>query len=255
MFISTERNRRRQKDERCRKGTRKGDGMNFRKLAGILIMVLSVPFAAARTEAQCIDGEDFSICPAKDTVYLLNETAVGALNLSDGKVKWRNNLPHETQESFLGPIVTADSVLIFAGVPLTRAYAFDAATGNPRWRIEASSDELISVGPYIFVGGREHWEGLTALDSKTCKIIWHHGGKRPGDIAFLALSGHLILTNLFAIDANSGQVLKRWPKDWDISAISFAGPNLAIGTRYVGLGARNLAIYAWPGFQRQASRR
>jgi outer membrane protein assembly factor BamB len=228
---------------------------NFRRLGETFLIALAILLPVASAKAQCISGDDFAICPAKDTIYLLDSTSLGALSLSERKTKWRIKLPHETEESFLGPVATEDSVVIYAGVPLTRVYAFDASTGKPSWRVEASSDEWISAGAYILFGDREHWEGVSALDGKTGKTVWHHTAGRPGDIAFLALSGHLILTNLFAIDAYSGQVLKRWPKDWDISAMSFAGPNLAIGTRYGGLGASKLAIYSWPGFQMLWSRR
>ena len=229
--------------------------MIIRKIVGYLFAALILLFVEATANAQCFSGDDFAICPAQDTVYLLNATSIGAMASSNGKIKWLTKLPHETDETFTGPVATADSVVIFGGVPLTRIRAFDAVTGKPTWGIEASSDDWTSAGPYVLFEDREHWEGLTALNGKTGKIVWHHTASKPGQVGFTDFSGRVLLTNLFAIDVDTGQVLQRWPKEWRISTAVFAGPYVAIGTEDGGVDRTKLAVYSWPGYKMLWSRR
>lgn len=231
------------------------ESMTFRTFAGILFAVLGILILAGRAEAQCMGGLDFTYCPSVDTMYLHNEKYLGALTVSENKIKWQTELPHEIEEDFNGPVATAENVVIYAGAPLTRIRAFNAVTGKPSWRIETSSGDVVSAGPYFLYADITHWEGINAVDGRTGKIVWHHGGRKPGDIQFYALSKRVSLTNIFAIDANTGQVMKRWPKDWDISAATFAGPFIAIGTRYGGLEHYKLAIYSRSPYQMLWSRR
>jgi outer membrane protein assembly factor BamB len=224
--------------------------MNPPKLAGMLSTILGIFFLACSAEAQCVGGLDFTYCPAVDTIYLLTGASLGAFSVSERKVKWQTELPHETDESFLAPVATPDSVVISAGAPLTRIHAFDPATGKPSWHVETSADDFVSAGPYILFWDKEHWEGLTALDGKTGKIAWHHSGRRPGAIRFYASSGRVLLTNLFAIDAYSGRVLKRWPRDWEVSAAALTGGLSIIGTRWGGSPNHGkLAAYSGPSYE------
>jgi len=217
----------------------------------VFVMVLS----ALSVKGQCLDGNSFVVCPSIDAIYLLNKNSLGAVNLSDGTVKWQVVLPHETDEAYLGPVRSDNALVLFAGTPLTRAYAFDPESGRLIWRKEASSDEWIGAGPYILFGDRQHWEAVTALDDRTGQEIWHHSGRNPGTVNFADLSGRVVLTNLFALDAYTGEVLKRWPGQWQVSAATFAGRYVAIGTETGGPSHAKLAVYSLPSFQLLWTRR
>src|SRR5258708_1922093 len=110
--------------------------MTFRKRVGILSSALCTFFLAAHAKAQCFNGDDFAVCPAKDSIYLLNDKSLGAMSISEKQIKWQIELPRERDESFLGPVATPDTVVVYAGFPDTHIYAFDASTGRPIWNLE-----------------------------------------------------------------------------------------------------------------------
>jgi len=223
--------------------------MSFRKRAGILFLALSSFLVAAYAKAQCFSGDDFAVCPAKDTIYLLDDKSLGALSVSEKKIKWQIKLPRERDESFLGPVATTDAVVVYAGFPDTRMYAFDTATGQPIWHLETSSRDLDSFGLYILANDPKFWDGLTALDGKTGKRVWHHPAKIRRTAAPPAPE-RVLLTKYHAIDADTGRVLQDWPKGWDVFSKALANGVRAIGTR-----DGKLAAYSGPGYEMRWIRR
>jgi outer membrane protein assembly factor BamB len=226
-----------------------GGTMSFRKRAGILFLALSTFLVAAHAKAQCFRGESYAVCPAKDTIYLLDDKSLGALSVSEKKIKWQIKLPRKGDGSFLGPVATPDAVVVYAGFPDTRIYAFDTATGHPIWHLETSSRDLDSFGFYILANDPKFWDGLTALDGKTGKRVWHHPAKKRRTAAPTAPE-RVLLTKYHAIDADTGQVLQDWPKGWDVFSKALASGIRAIGTR-----DGQLAAYSRPGYEMRWTRR
>lgn len=211
-------------------------------------MALLLPLLS---QAQCLKIFTSTICPAADRIYINTEKKLGALRLSDGGVEWQVDIPEtEAEEDFTGAAATANTVVVFVGVLGARIYAFDPKTGATSWHIQTSSGDLISVGHYFVFSDREHWEALTAVDDRTGKRIWHHSGRRParGEVAFRASSERVIVTDRFAIDALSGQILKRWPPAWEVSAAAIVEKFVAIGTSYAGPKMNKLAVYLLPDY-------
>jgi outer membrane protein assembly factor BamB len=204
--------------------------MTFRKCGGILFSALCSFLPAVPAKAQCFSGDNFAVCPPKDTIYLVNDTSLGALSLSKKEMKWQIELPGERNESFLGPVATPDVVVIYAGFPDTRIYAFDTDKGHSLWHLETSSRNVSSFGSYLFMNEPNFWDGLAALDGKTGKAVWQHPAK-PARATRPAAPDRVWLTDSHAIDADTGRVLQDWPKGWNVSATALAGAIRAIGTR------------------------
>ena len=207
-------------------------------------------FLPSLSEAQCQRIFTSTICPATDRIYVNNAKALAALRLSDGKLQWQVDIPEtEAEEDFTGTAATENMVSVFVGVLGARIYAFDAKTGATSWHIQTSSRDLISTGHYFVFNDREHWEALTAVDESTGKRIWHHSGNRPsGEVAFRASSERAIVTDRFAIEASSGEILRRWPPAWEVSAAAIGERFIAIGTSYAGRKMNKLALYSLPDY-------
>jgi outer membrane protein assembly factor BamB len=221
---------------------------NFRRFAETHLIAIAILLPVVPAKAQCSGTDDFAICPARDTIYLLNSTSLGALSLSEQKTKWQIKLPGESDESFLGPVATPDAVLVYAGFPDTRIYAFDTATGHPIWHLETSSRNLDSFGLYILMNDPKFWDGLVALDGKTGRAVWNHPSKIPRT-ARPASSERVLLTKFHAINADTGQVLQDWPKSWDVFSTAQASGIRAIGTR-----DGRLAAFSAPGYEMRWTR-
>jgi outer membrane protein assembly factor BamB len=131
-----------------------------------------------------------------------------------------------------------------------RGEAFNAATGKPSWKIATSSGNLAAIGHYIFLSDEEHWEALTAVDDRTGKRVWHHSGSTRtfGGVELFDAGEGGILTDKFAIDAYEGQILKRWPRHWSISAAVLGDKFAVIGTRWADGEPTKLAAYSLPGY-------
>jgi len=179
----------------------------------VFVMVLS----ALSVKGQCLDGNSFVVCPSIDAIYLLNKNSLGAVNLSDGTVKWQVVLPHETDEAYLGPVRSDNALVLFAGTPLTRAYAFDPESGRLIWRKEASSDEWIGAGPYILFGDRQHWEAVTALDDRTGQELHLEFIDAHQPIRQLAGDGHFFACTDFRVAGTKDQIydIDFWINDKD----------------------------------------
>ena len=212
-----------------------------------LIAVLS---SRAIAKGQCQTGANFTVCPGVDRLYINTDKRLGALRLSDGSMLWQIDLPPR-EESYAAASATKDVVAVWAGFPDTGIYAFDANTGRTAWRINTSSYGMTAVGHCFVFSDAEHWEALTAVDDRAGKRIWHHSGSSPtrGGVILLVAAEEGILTELFAIDGHSGQILKRWPRAWAVSAAASSDKFVAIGTRDAGRKTNKIAAYSLPGYE------
>jgi outer membrane protein assembly factor BamB len=227
--------------------------MIFRKLAETVFSILGILLVVAGAKAQCLQSSDFTYCPDADTLYLITDTSLGALNVSRKEIKWQNKLPDDAV--IPGAVVAADLVVLALGQYPSTIQGFDALTGKAGWSVERNRIETMgSQGPYIFAE-TDDLEGLIAIDGRTGKVVWTHEGKKRGFAHIEASANGILRTTLFAIDAQSGRVLKRWPKDWDVSVAAFAGDLCVIGTRNAWPHHETLAAYSGPDFKLLWTRR
>ena len=129
---------------------------------------------------------------------------------------------------FSSPIVV-DGV-VYVGTE-SRMNAFDAISGQLRWRYEtetgylwseaALSGGIVYFGPY----GRH----VYAVDAQNGTLLWRYGSEY--DVFFLTLADGVVYVvtgeNLLALDAAAGELLSRYESDVDISL-----PTLVNGTLY-----------------------
>ena len=197
------------------------------KRVGLVALILIL--SASRGQAQCLNGFNYAICAEADTIFLQDQKTLGAVRISDGAVLWDTVLP-QSSVNFNGPVATPDSVVIYAGFPDTHIDAFDPVTGQHTWHLETSSRDLDSFGSYILMNDPQYWDGLTALEGRTGKKVWHHPANPPRSTNPSGSPGHILLTKQHAIDADTGQVLQDWPKHWYVSVAAFVGNLSVIGT-------------------------
>ena len=213
----------------------------------VLFAVLGILFMQTGVNAQCVRGNGYAYCPDADALYLLTETSLGAITVSHKEIKWRINFPEDAAASEL--VVAADRVVFAVRQYPSSILAFDALTGDAVWHVERNRIETMgSQGPYIFAETDDP-EGLIALDSRNGKIVWSHEGKKRGFAHIIKSSNGELLTTLFAVDIHSGRILKRWPRDWDVSTATFAGDLRVIGTRYAWPRHETLAAYSGTDFK------
>ena len=219
-----------------------------RKIAWFFLMTALL--LEGRAKAQCGNGASFAVCPVADRIYVNTDKRLAALRLSDGSIIWQIDLPPR-EDSYTATAARKDVVVVWAGFPGTGIYAFDAKTARPLWHIETSSYGVISAGPYFVFSDAEHWEALTAVEERTGQRVWHHSGSRPtrGGVAFLDSNDRTIVTELFAIDSKSDQILQRWPKAWEVSAAAITDKFVVIGNRYSGPKEASLAVYSLPNYE------
>jgi outer membrane protein assembly factor BamB len=198
-------------------------------LGGIALATLFLLLSAGSGQAQCLNGFEYAICPDVGTIFIQDQKTLGAVRISDGTLLWRTALP-QIDVAYNGPVATPDSVVMCAGFPDTRIDAFDAATGQMTWHLATSSRDLNSFGSLILMNDPQYWDGITALEGRTGKKVWHHPAKPPRSANPSGSPGHILLTKQHAIDADTGQVLYDWPRHWDVSAMVLTDRLRAIGT-------------------------
>ncbi|MEM7810931.1 MAG: PQQ-binding-like beta-propeller repeat protein [Planctomycetota bacterium] len=119
-----------------------------------------------------------------DRVYTLGAMGdLKCLDVEDGSVVWETNLPaaYDTSPSIWGyashPAVYGDTLYTFAGGEGSAVVAFDAATGQERWRALTTKDVGYSVPVLIEGGGVTqlvcfHAEGCASLNPADGSVYW-----------------------------------------------------------------------------------
>ena len=230
-----------------------------------IFAVHALMMAALKADAQCETAHSYAVCPEFDTIYVENcvrePPSLVAFRLSTGELKWRAAAPEGTVLQ-CDVAATAD-VVASSAAPLSvtpdgwkvgddsddLVQGWDARTGRLAWINHAGRTYgLVSSGPYIFASSKNP-EGLIVIDARTGKLAWKAPSAAPHALDFFGTKGELFLTDLYAIDTSSGQVLKYWPMDWDVSSAAFAGQRVVIGTDNTENGPTKLAAYSLPNFQ------
>lgn len=233
--------------------------MRVQRTASISFVVLTIVLLTAKCDAQCKIAYTYAVCPEFDTIYVVNTprhpSVVAAFGLSTGNLKWSTVFP-ETRDvqSDLAP--TAD-VVAFAVANTQKPYgsgseegieALDTRTGKILWTNAAPNSWLASAGPYIFTGS-EKPEGVIEIDDRTGKMVRKLPSDARGLVGFYDWRGSLLLTGLYAMNIETGQILKDWPNGWDVSSAAIAGQRIVIGTDKTESGPTKLAAYSLPSFQ------
>jgi outer membrane protein assembly factor BamB len=222
--------------------------MVFRKLKRILLAILGFFLLVASAGAQCLERDDFTYCPDTDTMYILTPTSLGAVRVSGRKIKWRIDLPKETLVNS-EVAATADIVAFVGNQYPSRIRGYEASNGRLAWSVETPrTTTLASLGPYIFADTSDP-EGMITIDAKTGEIVWKGRPGNPDFVKFLDSSDSVLLTNLFAMDARSGRILRRWPKDWRVSSAASSGDLRIIGASYAWPPHVKLAVYSGPVYK------
>jgi len=130
-----------------------------------------------------------SAAVADGTVYVGGGAGSGtlfALNLADGKIKWKRPCSREFTVRFKGPRATptvTDGVVIYAG-SLGDLHCFDAVTGRRKWTVNTRKqfDNQIPGWGYnciplvvddkVVMAIRRGKHTLVALNKNTGKLVW-----------------------------------------------------------------------------------
>jgi len=144
-----------------------------------------------------------------------------ALEKKTGKVRWTYDTTQDGDpvQFHTDPIVVED--LIVTGSDLVhgaaRIYAFEQATGKPRWKRplgSGASADILRVGSNVVVVDYEN--EIVSLDWKTGEVVWKFATGRPNDDADrgrapAAADGRVFFGGLdgavYALDAGSGAVV------------------------------------------------
>jgi outer membrane protein assembly factor BamB len=231
--------------------------MRVRKTASSLLVIIAAALLNAKCDAQCRIAYTYTVCPQFGTLYVVNTprypSVVAAFGLQTGELKWSTTLPRTRDvQSDLAP--TAD-VVAFA-VRSTQGSArseeaieaLDARTGKLAWVNAAPNSWLASAGANIFTGSKKP-DNMIVIDGKDGRILWKLPSHAQGYVDLFGSNGSVLLTDLYAMDVHSGQILKEWPSEWDVSSGAFAGARVVIGTDSVKSGPTRLAAYSLPNFQ------
>jgi outer membrane protein assembly factor BamB len=213
-----------------------------------------------RANAQCQTSYTFAVCPEFDTVYVENcirdPLALAAFRLSTGELKWRAPVPKGTQ--FQCDLAATADVVASSAAPENEevgdysrelVQAWDARTGRLAWvNSSGRTYGLVSAGPYIFASTKSP-DGMIVIDGPTGKIGWKPPSAGRGALGLYDPKDRILLTDRYAADAYSGQILKYWPSEWEVSSAAFAGNSVVIGTSSTGGGPTKLVAYSLPGYE------
>ena len=235
-----------------------------RKIIAIFA-VHALVMAALKADAQCETAHTYAVCPEFDTIYVENcvrePSSLAAFRLSTGELKWRAAAPEGTVLQ-CDVAATAD-VIALSAAPLSvtpngwkvgddnakMVQGWDARTGELNWEIRSGEIyRLVSAGPYFFAG-RKNPEGMIVIESEAGKIGWKPPSASGDFLDLYNAKDGVLLTSGYAAETYSGQILKYWPLEWDVSAAAFAGRRVVVGTDSVKAGTTKLAAYSLPTFQ------
>jgi outer membrane protein assembly factor BamB len=187
---------------------------------------------------------------AYGNLYLTNNQGVTfAVRAKDGKIAWRN-VSHRCAAAT--PAVAGKVVyqVFLNKLPCNSSrspaeldgevVAFDALTGNVRWRrtIGPTESSPAVVGGMVYVGD---WRGnVYALDSHTGRIRWtyHTGGEVKGAVAIIGtrLFAGAYDGNLYALDTRTGALQWRSSSQESLGGRGsfYSTPAVAYGRVYIG---------------------
>jgi len=185
------------------------------------------------------------LAAAADAVYHISSNTLESYDPASGETVWSNRIP-DVGILFVNN-VTAESIFVgemtddpSASLPVL---AFDAETGEERWRTETGMDmgSTISHGLWLIVS---IVDGVTALDTATGDVQWEHSPGIDYDSALRVVGDTLcVITN----DTVTGHSLPDGTSVWeqtlpaDGQFIAQSSPNSATaGMLYIADDGANL---------------
>lgn len=132
----------------------------------------------SRSTGEGTDGQFVKLVPtvAADAIYVGDRNgSVWALNLEDGKLRWRTRV-----DIAVSAAAGVGEGLVLVGGSESELVALEADSGEQRWRTEVSS-EVLSV-PRIYEGVVivQTVDGnITALDAQNGEVLWIHDRTVP----------------------------------------------------------------------------
>ncbi len=165
------------------------------------------------------DGPIATPAVSGDLVFHLSPFGdLNAFSLGDGADVWHHNLQKElgSQPNFYGfgasPIVHDGMVVVAAGAPEAAIVAYDASSGDLKWKLGSDTAAFQTVIPYEFDGR----PGLLAtgntqtiaIDHKAGKILWQqsHGGAE-GIGGWVAIPVPVSKNEVFLNDREDGSTI------------------------------------------------
>ncbi|MCX5670190.1 MAG: PQQ-like beta-propeller repeat protein, partial [Planctomycetota bacterium] len=186
-----------------------------------------------------------------DKTVFRDSGAVYCLDAENGAVVWKY-APDDFRATFSSPAVAGGYVVVGEGLHFTRdgrVTCLEAATGKLVWQVRTASHVESSPCIYdgkVYIGAGD--DGLYAIslrpgpDGKP-RVLWHLDGREYPDCEAspLAHDGKVWFglgeqgAAVCSVDARTGRPLWRVPTPYPV----FAGPTLAGGRLYVGMGNGN----------------
>lgn len=193
-------------------------------------------------------------------IYTAGATGrLNCLDAADGKVVWSHDLVAEEGASlpafgFWGfansPLVVDGLVVVYQGADKhEQLRAFDAATGEPVWQIEAgknnySSPQLATLAgrrQIVFVGDR----GLTAVEPGSGDVLWQDADRFKAMMAMV--QPHVISENEMIVAADGGLArlaVEQRDDAWTIEN-RWSDPSRALRPAYNDFVVHRGAIYGF----------
>ncbi len=189
------------------------------------------------------DGGATTGTAVDDVLYLSDLFAVYAIDLKNGKEKWRFGTGGNYV--FSSPVVYKN--IVYFGCRNNKLYAVDAKTGTKKW--EFSAKDEINASPSIYddkviVGSND--KNIYALDLNTGVKKWEFA-TNAAVLSNAAVSNGIVYVGsdkIYALDGNTGA------KKWEfVTPGSFKGsPTIIDGNLYIMLRTgtvNNLSLYAY----------
>lgn len=132
------------------------------------------PRGGSSAPTPCSDG--------KRVFMLLGTCAIVALDLSDGQIRWRHDLPETAFDVALGtsPMIHGDTVILVADQNQGKSaiYGWDCSTGAPKFEEKRPGETFCHSTPiFVKVDGKDQMiyagnKAAQGLDPDTGKVLW-----------------------------------------------------------------------------------
>ncbi|HEV3036773.1 MAG TPA: PQQ-binding-like beta-propeller repeat protein [Candidatus Angelobacter sp.] len=174
----------------------------------------------------------------KDGVFIkLGESGLSSVDLKTGRTLW-SVLPNKIAD--VGPSVSGDTVAIITE-SFNTIYAFSRKTGKLLWQRDHPSNVLDGDDRFFYVS-RDDLDGISALDNRTGTTAWTlrvPASVPKTHLLFLKIHGGRLYTDRYVISLHDKKVLKKWPQNLSVEAVSFPGD----GETLVGDSSGNVVLY------------
>lgn len=225
--------------------------MKFKKPIFILVTIsLALLFLTGCSAIAANSWPGLTIDPESNTVYMAYNTAIFAVDIGNGNVKWQFPAEPNNQITFFAPPTLTDDGQLIVGGYNQILYSLNAETGVQNWAFEGAANRYIGSALYtnntIYAPNAD--ERLYALDANG-NPLWDQpfqAGQALWAAPTVGASGTtLYLTsmdrNVYALDGETGETL--WSKT--LEGASVGTPTLSSDNNlYIGNFANQMLALA-----------